>query len=512
MVNMFNIGYWVYKNADLYPDKVAVKDDKRSFTYSELNERTNRLASALKKLGLRKGIRVSPILRNCAEFVEIEFALAKSGGIMAPLNYRLAPAELKYIINDAGSKVIIYEPLFAPLIKAIRDKLKTVEHFILLGEGEEEIKYEEFLLSGGDEEAIADDVGFDDPHLVCYTAGTTGRPKGVILTHGNTWWHTINGFLEGMTPETYSLVVLPFFHTGGINGSCNPVIHMGGRVYMLRKFDPAGILKVIMEEKINGMTGVPAIFLAMTQVPEWENFKMEEGLFISGGAPLPRSLIRKYHEKGMAFKQGYGLTETAPGCTGMNPGDDLRKPGSVGKPVFYCDVKIIDNEGNDCPPGKEGEIIARGPNITPGYWNNPEETKKALRRWKDGNIWLFTGDIAKKDEDGYFYIVGRRTDMIISGGENIFPREIEDLLISHPKIKDVAVIGVPDEKWGEVPMAVINLKDFKAPLTEDEVLKFLEGKIARFKMPKNVKFQEEPIPRNPAGKILKKELLKKYRQ
>lgn len=512
MVNMFNIGYWVYKNADLYPDKVAVKDDKRSFTYSELNERTNRLASALKKLGLRKGIRVSPILRNCAEFVEIEFALAKSGGIMAPLNYRLAPAELKYIINDAGSKVIIYEPLFAPLIKAIRDKLKTVEHFILLGEGEEEIKYEEFLLSGGDEEAIADDVGFDDPHLVCYTAGTTGRPKGVILTHGNTWWHTINGFLEGMTPETYSLVVLPFFHTGGINGSCNPVIHMGGRVYMLRKFDPAGILKVIMEEKINGMTGVPAIFLAMTQVPEWENFKMEEGLFISGGAPLPRSLIRKYHEKGMAFKQGYGLTETAPGCTGMNPGDDLRKPGSVGKPVFYCDVKIIDNEGNDCPPRKEGEIIARGPNITPGYWNNPEETKKALRRWKDGNIWLFTGDIAKKDEDGYFYIVGRRTDMIISGGENIFPREIEDLLISHPKIKDVAVIGVPDEKWGEVPMAVINLKDFKAPLTEDEVLKFLEGKIARFKMPKNVKFQEEPIPRNPAGKILKKELLKKYRQ
>lgn len=510
MVNIFNIGYWVYKNADLYPDKVAVKDDQRSFTYSQLNQRTNKLANALKKLGLEKGDRVSSILRNCAEYVEIEFALAKFGGIMVPLNYRLTPTELEYIINDAGSKVIIYESLFVPLIDSIKDKVKTVEHYILLGQGEEKIKYEEFLSSGSDEEAIADDVDFDDPHLICYTAGTTGRPKGVVLTQGNTWWHTINGFLEGMTPETYSLVALPFFHTGGINGSCNPVIHMGGRVYMLRKFNPADVLKIIMEEKINGMTGVPAIFLAMTQVPEWENFRMEEGVFISGGAPLPISLIRKYHEKGMSFKQGYGLTETAPGCTGMNPGDDLKKPGSVGKAVFYCDVRIIDDAGDECPPGNEGEIIVKGPNVTPGYWNNQDETKKALRKWKDGSIWLFTGDIAKRDEDGYFYIVGRKTEMIISGGEHIFPREIEDILISHPKIKDVAVIGIPDERWGEIPMAVVNVKDAKSPLTEQEILKFLEGKIARFKLPKKIKFQDESIPRNPAGKILKRELLERY--
>lgn len=504
-----NVGQWVSKWALLEPDStMLVCDDGRAYTYSEFNRRVNRLAHALRDIGINRGERVAVIFPNNPEFLEVLFATAKIGAIMVPLNFRLAPPELAFILNDCGAMVLIYTPEFAFQAREVRGMVDTVQRYLQVGEGtpEGDIDYDEMLAGYPESEPVVEpEVALDDDHFIMYTSGTTGRPKGAILTHGNTQWNAINGVLLYMLSEKETnLVAAPLFHIGGLSAGATPTIYSGGKVVLSRFFVPDQVLELIEKEKVTTMFGIPVMFLLMSQSEKFAKTDFSSfRFFIAGGAPCPVPLIEKYLEKGVTFNQGYGLTETAPAVSALGEEDALRKRGSAGKPVFHTEVKIFDENDEEVPQGGMGEIVVKGPNVFKGYWNMPEETERALR-----GGWFHTGDMGRFDEEGYLYIVDRKKDMIISGGENVYPAEVEDVIHAHPKVADVGVVGMRDPKWGESPLALV-VASSGEELTEEEIIEFCGGKLARFKTPKKVIFVEE-LPRTPTGKILKKELRSQY--
>jgi fatty-acyl-CoA synthase len=504
-----NVGQWVSKYAELQPDAtMLVCDDGRSYTYEEFNGRVNRLANALPGAGIGRTDRVAALFPNNPEFLELLFATGKLGVIMVPLNFRLAPPELAFILNDCSAKVLLYTPEFAFQAGELKKLDTCIERFICVGEGgvEGDAEYEGWLAGYPDTEPeVEEEVTLEDPHFIMYTSGTTGRPKGAILTHGNTQWNAINGVLLYMLSEKETnLVAAPLFHIGGLSAGATPTIYGGGKVVLSRFFVPDQVLETIEREKVSTMFGIPVMFLMMSMSERFESTDFSSmRFFIAGGAPCPVPLIERYLEKGVTFNQGYGLTETAPAVSALPEEDALRKRGSAGKPVFHTDVKIFDEEDNEVARGDMGEIVVRGPNVFKGYWNMPEETEKTL---KGG--WFHTGDMGRFDEEGYLYIVDRKKDMIISGGENIYPAEVEDVLHGHPGVADVGVIGMRDPKWGECPLAMV-VKAEGMEVTETEVIEFCGGRLARYKVPKQVIFVPE-LPRTPTGKILKKELRSEY--
>ncbi|HQP34830.1 MAG TPA: o-succinylbenzoate--CoA ligase [Polyangiaceae bacterium] len=492
-----NIGHWVRKNARIYPQKIATKSGNRSFTYAQLAERTNRLANGLRALGLRKGDRVALLMLNGTEYVEAVFACSAAGFIAVPLNWRLGQEEISFILSDCAPKVLLHNACFEKRGAEAAAGCSSIVRRLSIADDGGPSPYEEFLATGDTSDAVDPGTGGDDPHLIMYTAGTTGNPKGVVLTHANCFWQSVNGWALGVSPETVALVLLPMFHVGGLNGSMTPMIHVGATVLLPPKFDVGETLATIQREKVSGMVAVPAVFQMMYDHPSFATTDMSSvQAFISGGAPLSYELIRKYHERGLEFRQGYGLTETSPGVTGMGPGECLRKSGTAGRMCLYVEVKIVDDDGRDLPTGKAGEVIVRGPNVMAGYWNRPEETAKALK-----NGWFHSGDIGYLDEDGYLTLVDRKKDMIISGGENVYPAEIEKVFEQHPGVAEVAVVGLPDAKWGEVPVAFVVVRP-GYQLDGDELLKFCAERIAKYKTPKEV-ILREALPRNAAGKVLK---------
>lgn len=504
-----NIGEWPTKRAMLQPDApVIISDDGRTFTYDDFNRRVNRLANALPSVGVTRGKRIAALLPNCPEFLELLFATAKTGAVMVPLNYRLAARELSYILHDSGATALIYAPDFAEQVEALRGKVSDISKYVCVGEppGGSDIEYESWTVGLPDgEPAVETEVTMDDPHFIMYTAGTTGMPKGAVLTHGNTHWNAINIVLSYMlTRNERNLVATPLYHIAGLSAGATPTIYSGGLVVLCRFFDPVQVLKMIERHKITHMFGVPSMFQVMSSLEDFEVADFSSVRFlITGGAPCPVPLIERYLSRGVAFSQGYGLTETAPGVTALPYEDALRKRGSAGKPLFYVTVEVVDDHEMEVPGGEVGEIVVKGPNVFKGYWNLPDETEEALRYG-----WFHTGDLGYFDWEGYLYITDRKKDMIISGGENIYPAEVENAIREHPAVADIIIIGVPDEQWGEAPLALV-VAEPGASASEEELAEFGRERLARYKVPRKFLMVDE-IPRNADGQVAKNELRARY--
>lgn len=495
---MRGIGEWVVKRSQLSKNKTAIVFKNRRLTYSQFNSRINRLANGLSQIGVDRGTRVAAFLMNGNEILEVMFACAKIGAIFVPLNFRLSIEEVAYIMNDAGAAIFIYQSQSNQLIGEISEKV-PIAYMINVDDSTQDrnIQYEDFLTKNSDIEPEFD-IGWEELHMIMYTSGTTGRPKGAMLTHANIFWNIIQVLIAHPIVETDStFTVAPMFHSGAMTILTLPLLFKGGTVFIDNKFDPIRVLNTIEKEKITCMFMVPSMWLLLTQAPGFNEYHLGSlRLSISAAAPCPLAVIRLLQSKGISLIQQFGLTEVAP-VSILNIQEAHRKLGSVGKPAFYVDVRIIDKDGDDVAIGEVGELAVQAPNLMIGYWKKPEETQKVFN---DG--WFFTGDYARADDEGYIYIECRKRDVIITGGENVYPIEVEQALYCHPNIKDAAVIGVSDDKWGEAVKAFVVLRDTGHSLSIDEIKAFCSDVLARYKMPKILEFVSE-LPRNASGKILK---------
>jgi fatty-acyl-CoA synthase len=500
-----NWSYVLERNAEIYPEKECLISAERRVTYRELKARSDSLTQALLDLGIGRGDVVAILLYNCCEFIEITFAVNKIGAVWLPLNFRLAADEFRYILDHAGAKAIVTEPEFASVISSIRAEVPSLKHSLLLGGRAPEgwLDYEALLSSRGGSRPPHAEVGLDDLHRLMYTSGTTARPKGVMLTYGNLYWKNIAHILTfELTRHDRSLVVGPLYHVGGMDLPGTGTLYAGGSLVILRKFDPVDVLRAIHEEEVTNLWLSPAMTIMLFNEPTFEHYDVSSiRVIIDGGEKMPVALIEKFKEKfpHAWFADAYGLTETVSADTVLAKDRMLDKIGSVGRPVPHLHVRVVDESGRDAPPDELGEICLRGPKVFKGYWKNPEATAQAI---VDG--WFHTGDIGMLDRDGYLYILDRKKDMIISGGENIASPEVERVIYELPAVLETAVVGVPHPKWLEVPKAFVVLKPGEA-LTGEEVIAHCAAKLAKFKVPKEVEFIEA-LPRNPSGKVLKREL------
>jgi fatty-acyl-CoA synthase len=499
------IGFVLTRRAALNPAHEALVFRDERWTYAELDRLTNQVAHGLHALGVNAGDRVGFLGLNHPRFFFTLFGAAKLGAILVPLNFRLTGPELTFIIRDAGLHTLVYEDTFGSIVDEIRGEL-PVREYICGSERSGSRPFAELLHDQRDT-ALDFQVALDDVAWIMYTSGTTGRPKGAMLTHGNILWNNINSSLAfDVYAEDNTLVVAPLFHIGGLNVTPMGLFMKGGTVVVEQMFEPGLVLELIEKHRITTMFGVPAMFLFMAQHPDFATRDLSSiRLFVVGGAPVPEALLKTYGARGIPFAQGYGLTETAPFACFLPSEHAIDKLGSAGIAPFFSDVKVVDDGGHEVPDGERGEIVVRGPNVMKGYWNRPDATAEVI---VDG--WFHTGDIGIRDKDGFFFIVDRKKDMIISGGENVYPAEVEDTLYTHPAVKEVAVIGVEHPRWGETVRAVVVVKE-DATLTEVELIEFTQDKLARYKQPKSVMFTDA-LPRNPAGKVIKFELREKYGQ
>ena len=502
-----NVGEWITKRTLSYPEWLFLKEeDGREFNNRTFNERVNRMAHALADLGIVKGERVAALMLNSSEFLEIFFACGKTGAIMVPVNFRLAVPELIYILKDSAPHALVYSSDFSEKVQAIKTAGLPMEHYFRHGGDKlaEDPPIADFAARfSADEPVPVREVTDDDPLFIMYTSGTTGDPKGAVLTHGNILFGAIHSLVGYGVNHTYkSLVVAPLFHIGGLVASATPVIYAGGSLVLQSFYNASEVIKLIQREKINYMFAVPVMFQVMTKSEEWDKADFSHvHYFISGGAPIPTPVIRMYQEeKGVYFVQGYGMTE-AGRLTSLLLEDSIRKAGSVGKELFHLQLRIVDKNDRDVAPGEAGEIIVKGPNVFTQYWNKPKETAEAIR---DG--WFHTNDMGRRDEEGFVYVIGRKQELIISSGENIYPVEVERVIQALPQVREAAAVAMPDETRGEVVAAFVMLHEGQQ-ITEDDLTHALDGQIANFKIPKKVIFVTD-FPRNPAGKILKRELKK----
>ena len=511
MLNMSRISFdWLERRNELSPHKEALVDisSGRSLTYRQLHERANKLANGWRsEWKVKKGDRIAILAHNCPEYLEALFAVAKIGAILVPVNIRLAGPELVYILNDCEPKGFILGEDFLDVISRIKSEIK-IDNYLLLDRAQNEgmTPYEAFL-NGADAQTprLEEPNSLDDAQVILYTSGTTGYPKGSIQTHGNILFNSLNANIAlDLVSTDVTVCGLPLFHTGGLHVMTTPTLYAGGTVLILRTFDAGEALRLIHEKKVNTVFFVSTMWLFMCQHKDFEKTDFS-GLRLtwSGGAPCPIPVIEAYSKKGVFLGQGYGLTEVGPDSTMLTAEDAIRKAGSVGKATFHTAMRAINENGTETAVREVGEMVFRGPTVTKGYWNNPQATDEAMR---DG--WFHTGDLGYRDEDGYYFLVDRMKDMFISGGENVYPAQVEKVIYEHPGVAEVAVFGIPDKKWGEVGHAVI-CKKSGSTLTEEELVAFLQNKLARFKIPKTYSFTES-LPRNPSGKILKRVLREPY--
>ena len=504
-----NTGNLLTKRAEMHPHKEAfvdVQKEKRR-TYRQYNANTNRVANALKAKGINKGDRVALMMMNGAEYMESFFAIAKIGAICVPLNWRLVADELTFILKDSGARLLVYGDDIKAMVADIHARGGTatdIEHWVHFGGGENTDEFSsdfDEMKQNSNEDEPALEAFEDDPLFIMYTSGTTGLPKGAVHTHNTVNWAIINmdATCEFRQDDRF-FAPLPFFHVGALMPAIMSV-YTGITIVTLKSFDPSLAWKTIESERVTNSLMVPAVMMFMLQVPEKDtcDYSLFRWANIAG-APVPVSLLEACKKIGIRLEQLYGLTEACgPGCQLI--GDDVAsKPGSAGKGFLFIEVKVVDAEGNDLPANEPGELILSGKNVMIGYWNRPTETEQTLR-----NGWLHTGDVATMDEDGFIYIVDRIKDMIISGGENIYPAEIEKVIAGMPEVNNAAVIGIPDPKWGEVPMAVV--VPGSPELDEKAVIEYCRGRIANYKIPKAVTFVDE-LPMTPTGKVQKRVLKK----
>ncbi|HEX9223890.1 MAG TPA: long-chain-fatty-acid--CoA ligase [Candidatus Acidoferrales bacterium] len=503
-----------------FPGKTAVVCKDLRFTYAQFAERACRLAGALRKTGVKPGERVAFLSMNCHRLLEAYYGVLEAGAVLLPLNIRLAPHELAYILNDAGAKVLFLEKQFLEMADSFRQTLSRVQSFILLDERPQTNwllpqNYEELLAAAAPYRA--DIMSFDENSTaeLFYTSGTSANPKGVMLTHRNIYLHGLNVCLAlHLSGDTVELHTIPLFHANGW-GIAQALTFMGGTHVMLQRFDPAEVFRLIERERVRTFALVPTMATALVNCPERANFDLSslERITIGGAASSPTLVLEVERKLGCCCFSGYGLTETSPMLTlsrmksGVHWEGEQRYAGQAmtGYAVGGVEIRVVDANDKDVPhDGKTiGEIIARSDGVMEGYWQQPEATAQAMR-----GGWFHTGDMATINENGYVLIVDRAKDIIVSGGENISSLDLEKTLAAHPGVYEAAVIPVPDEKWGEVPKALVVLKpDAKA--TEGELLEFCRSRLAHYKCPRSVEFLLS-LPKTGTGKILKKELRKKY--
>lgn len=496
-----NIGLFLDKRARLEPNKVGLIFEGREITFAQWNERANRAANAFIALGVKPGDRVGLLMTNSVEFLECFFGLARIGAIVVPLNWRLAPPEIASLANDAGLGLLIYDSEFLPAVDAARGDLR-VKSCIVVGAkvGADDGSYAELLEQASTDQAPTAGGG-DDPLVIMFTSGTTGRQKGAVLTHNNLFYDacTVSHSLDWRTTDRV-LVAMPLFHIGALIYTVIDV-HIGSTTVLMRAFDPGAYLKTVQEHQVTSLLAVPAMLSFMLQSPAFKDADLSSvRCVLCGAAPVPVPLIQAWAQRGIAIQQVYGLTECAGGAAVLGPQRAIEKVGSTGLAMFHTDIRVLNDQGDDVGVGEVGEIAIRGPHVMREYWNNPQATAETVK-----NGWLYTGDLGRFDKEGYLYIVERKKDMIISGGENIYPAEIESVLSGLAQIAEVAVIGVADRDWGEAVCAVARLKEGQA-LTLDQVAAHCAGKLGKYKIPKKLVITDVPLPRSPVGKVLKQVL------
>jgi fatty-acyl-CoA synthase len=498
---------WLEKRAQLTPQRVGLTDTiaGRDWTFAEWNARANRTANLLRVLGVRIGDLVSVYASNCTEYLDLLFACGKLGAILHNLNWRLTVHELRSVLEEARPRVLCYGPDWSAQVDALRPALRWVQHFIALsGPGPGDV---DFAIRDVASSELHDrpELRLDHPWAIYYTGGTTGTPKGAVLTHGNMTWNSINTVTSwGLTADHASALQLPFFHIGGPNIFMLPLVHVGGRTVLCRSFDLEQTFDLIDNGAVTHVVGVPTMYIMMQQHARWNSTDFSRlALVISGGAPCPLAVMERFWARGVDFKTGYGLTEASGNNFWLPPADVRRKPGSVGFPLFHIDIRIAREDGTECEADEPGELLIRGPHVFAGYWNRPDATADVLR---DG--WLHTGDLGRRDAEGYTTIVGRKKDMFISGGENVYPAEVESALHAHPAVADAALIAVPHDKWGEVGRAVVVVAEGQQ-LSADALLGFLGERLARYKLPQSVVFVDA-LPRTAIGKTDKLRLAREF--
>jgi fatty-acyl-CoA synthase len=515
---------WIAFHADRTPEKLAQIDQHtgRRYTYGEMNERAARLAAYLRRAwGVQAGDRVAIYAKNCTEYFEFEFACIKLGALMLPLNWRLAAPELLFILNDSGAKGIVYDAELSALMPALVEG-SAAKRTLRIESGivgawhamplPDDMEYESAIASTREQVVMDAQTTHDTPLTIMYTAGTTGHPKGVLITHGMTLWNAVNITVPtGLAFDSVFYGVLPLFHTGGLNLYCNPLFHLGGTNVIARNFDPKLALETINDTSL-GVThffGVPSIYLFMSQHPDFDRYDLSRiKSWGCGGAPMPVSVLEFYARRGIVVQLGFGMTETSPTVFLIDKRRALAKPTSVGKPMPHTRVRVVREDFSDVQAGEVGEVVISGPNVTPGYWNRPDANASSFTVDAHGNRWLHSGDAGTVDDEGCIYIVDRYKDMYISGGENVYPAEVEQVLYEIDGVAEAAVIGVPDERWGESGMAIVVIKA-GCTITQEQVIDYCKDKLAKFKQPKHVAFIET-LPRNAAGKVLKRELRKLF--
>ncbi|MCX4642401.1 MULTISPECIES: long-chain fatty acid--CoA ligase [unclassified Streptomyces] len=483
------LGSWPARRARKTPHRTALIHGTTTVTYAALHERTTRLAHALRALGVRRGDRVAYLGPNHPSFLEALFATGLLGALFVPLNTRLADPELAFQIRDSGATVLLHAAARGGDLPGVRTAVEA------------DGPAYEGLLAAAPVLPIDEQVGPDDVGIIMYTSGTTGRPKGAMLTHGNLTWNAVNVLVDqDLIADEIALVAAPLFHTAGLNMLTLPVLLKGGSCVLVGSFDAAATLELVERHRVTFMFGVPTMFDQLTRQPNWPDADLSSLRMLScGGSPVPTPLIAAYQDRGLTFLQGYGMTEAAPGTLFLDAEHAVSKAGTAGVPHFFSDVRVARPDLAPVEPGETGEVLVRGPHVMRGYWGLPGESAAAFA---DG--WFRTGDAARIDADGYVTIVDRFKDMIISGGENIYPAEVEDALLAHADIAECAVIGVPDEKWGEVGRAVLVAREGSAP-DPHEVLGSLSGRLAPYKIPKSA-VVVDALPRTASGKLVKADI------
>lgn len=500
----------INRNAQTYPDRMAFIFENKHYTFKQVNQRVNSLINALIYVGVRKGDRVAILAYNCPQYFEV-FGIAKAGRVCVPLNYRSVGRELVYLINNSEVNTVILEKEFLNAILPIRHELNGVRNFICLDAAVENmVSYEQLISSFPPDEPV-DEVEADDPCVFFYTSGTTGRPKGTIHTNKSLLGE-IAVVRRGFTSNDIALCVMPFFHVAGSAAYLFPAFASGATTVMLKKFEETLTLETIEREKVTSICLVPTMFIRLLECPSLHNYDLRSLHTINyTGSPMPFEALRRgIGYFGKIFVQLLGQTETL-NLTIFDKEDhniegstkEIKRLESVGKPPREGELRIVDEQGQDVSMGEVGEIIARSDRLMKGYWKLPKETAETI---KGG--WLHTGDIGRMDEDGYIYIVDRKKDMIISGAENIYSREVEEVLYTHPAVLDAAVVGVPDEEWGESVKAVIVLKEGMVA-TEAEIIDFCKERLASYKKPKSVEFWDS-LPKTPSGKTVKNVIRDRY--
>jgi fatty-acyl-CoA synthase len=499
----------------LFANKVGIVDGDVRLTYREFGERADRLSNALAELGVKRGERVAWLGYNSHELLEAYYGVVQMGAVLLPLNIRLTPQEIAFILNDSESVALFYNRDFAPIVEGVRNQAPTIKHFVPLESGVD-LHYEDLLAAAATDFAPLSDIRDDDLAELFYTSGTTANPKGVMMTHRNLYMHAMQAMAGlGVKDSNVQLHTIPLFHVNGW-GTPHTLTCSGATHVVAKKFDPTQVLELIQQEKVTHFSMVPTMAVALINHPDLGEYDLSSLEYVGlGGAASPTDLIREVEQKlGCRAYSGYGLTETTPVLTfsfikdhlkGLGDDERWRRQAMTGYPLPGVEMRIVDSNDNFLPHDGEcaGEIVVRADNVMAGYWKQPEDTAQVMR-----GGWFHTGDMASVDQEGYFLIVDRKKDIIISGGENISSIEVEKAVYSHPAVLECAVIAIPDDRWGEVPKALVVLKPGQS-LSDQELIDFCRTRLPGFKVPKSIEFFET-LPKGGTGKILKKELREHY--